>query len=244
MEPTTAIIVIGDEVLSARVTDINSVYLCRRLTELGQAVARVVVVPDDIGQIARDVAECAATYTHVITTGGVGPTHDDVTMQGVAAAFGMELVRHPDAERAIRGFYGADMAPAALNMADLPEGAELVLNEGMRFPVVRVGNVWVFPGSPHLLKSKFESVAERFTSTPYHTATLRLNAGEPEITPLLSAVQGRYADVAIGSYPQEPGEPVQLIVTLKGKNAPSVAAAREELATELARYQVTPVDTD
>ncbi len=242
MEPTTAIVVIGDEVLSARVTDVNSVYLCRRLTELGQAVERVVVVPDHVDQIARDVAECAAAYTHVITTGGVGPTHDDVTMEGVAAAFGMKLVRHPDAERAIRAFYGDDMAPAALNMADLPEGAELILNPQMRFPVVRVKNVWVFPGSPHLLKRKFEAVADRFAATPYQTASLRLNAGEPEITPLLSAVQERYGDVAIGSYPQEPGAPVQLIVTLKGKNPATVAAARDELANGLARYLAPPLN--
>lgn len=236
-EPSAAILVIGDEVLSARVTDVNSVYLCRRLDELGVAVGRVVVVPDVVAQIAADVAELSASFTHVITTGGVGPTHDDVTMAGVAAAFDMPLVRHPVAERAIRDFYGADMADAALRMADLPKGAELVLEADMRFPVVHVGNVWIFPGSPHLLKMKFERVSDRFASTPYHTERLALNTGEPEIAPFLSQVQDRFADVAIGSYPQEPGEPVRLIITLKGKNADRVAAVLAALKEGLEAYR-------
>jgi len=235
--PSAAVLVIGDEVLSARVTDVNSVYLCRRLHELGVDVGRVVVVPDVVEQIAADVAELSAHFTHVITTGGVGPTHDDVTMAGVATAFNMPLVRHPLAEQAIRDFYGADMAQAALRMADLPQGAELVLEAGMRFPVVHVGNVWIFPGSPHLLKSKFERVADRFASTPYHTAQLALNTGEPEITPFLTEVQERFADVAIGSYPQEPGEPVRLIITLKGKDPKRVGEVLTVLAEGLGEYR-------
>lgn len=235
-DPSAAIVVIGDEVLSGRVNDLNSLFLCRRLHDLGVAVRRVVVVPDEVALIARDVADCAAGYTHVITSGGVGPTHDDVTMQGVAAAFAMGMRRHPVAERAIRDFYGSDMAEAALRMADVPDGAELILSPEMRFPVVRVRNVWVFPGSPHLLRKKFEMVAGRFASTPYRTATLALNTGEPEIAPFLGDVQRRFPDVAIGSYPQEPGATVRLVITLKGKDPERVTACHRELAAGLGRW--------
>ncbi len=223
--PTIALVVIGDEVLSGRVEDLNSTYLSRRLTELGCAVERVVVIPDDVQQIATDVADCAARFSHVITTGGVGPTHDDVSMAGVAAAFSRSLERHAEAEAAIRNFYHNEMNEAALRMADLPAGAELILKPGMRFPVVRVKNVWVFPGSPHLLQRKFESVCEYFTGTPYITRELRLNSGEPEIARFLTDIQRRFTDVTLGSYPQEPGADFRLLLTLKGKQQTAVDAA-------------------
>lgn len=228
-DPTAAVVVIGDEVLSGGVTDVNSVFLCRALVELGVAVRRVVVVPDVVDDIAAEVAACAKAHTHVLTTGGVGPTHDDVTMAGVAAALRRPLVRNAHAERVIRDFYGTEMAEAALRMADLPDGAELIVAEGIRFPVIRIDNVWVFPGSPHLLQAKFQAVREHFASAPFVTIRLGVNAGEPEIAGFLKRVQGRFPGVALGSYPQEPGEPVRLILTLKGKDEKGVNAARAAL---------------
>jgi len=239
-EPTAAILVIGDEVLGARVTDVNSTFLCRRLSELGVAVKRVVVVPDEVPVIAAEVAACAAGFTHVITTGGVGPTHDDVTMESVAKGFGMALRRHPEAEAAIRAFYGADMNEAALRMAELPEGARLIMTPAMRFPVIRVENLWVFPGSPHLLKKKFEMVAGHFASTPFITETLCVNTGEPDIAPFLGEVQTRFPGAAIGSYPQEPGTPFRLMITVKGKNGEVVAATAAALREGLAEWTVEP----
>ncbi|MFQ5509106.1 MAG: competence/damage-inducible protein A [Leptospirillia bacterium] len=241
-DATAAILVIGDEVLAAGVEDINSVFLCRRLCELGVAVRRVVVLPDVIDEIAAEVAACAPRYTHLITTGGVGPTHDDVTMQGVAAGLGVSLFRNPESEAVIRNFYGEDMTEAALAMADLPEGAALIGGPGMRFPVIRVNNVWVFPGSPHLLKTKFNAVSGHFKSTPFVTCALRLNAGEPEIAPFLARVQEDHPRVAIGSYPQEPGQPVRLILTLKSKDADALDATRKALEAGLAEYLEAPVD--
>jgi len=228
-EPTAAVLVIGDEVLSGRVTDLNTLYLCRRLTELGVAVKRVVMLPDDVPAIAAEVAACAPHYTHVVTSGGVGPTHDDVTMGAVAEGLGRPLIRHPEALAVIRGFYGEGMRDAALRMADLPEGADLITRPGLRFPVIRVQNVWVFPGSPHLLKSKFEAVRDHFASTPFVTGTLHLDAGEPEVAPFLEEVQARFPDVAIGSYPQEPGVAVRLVLTARSKDPERVEAALQAM---------------
>ncbi|MDH5526927.1 MAG: competence/damage-inducible protein A [Nitrospirota bacterium] len=234
MTPTAGIVIIGDEVLSAAVREVNSVFLCEELVKLGVAVRRVVMAPDLVEEIAADVSDCAARFDHVLTSGGVGPTHDDVTMQGVAAAFGRPLVRSAEAERIIRNFYGADMADAALRMADVPEGAELVMPEGMRFPVVRVENVWVFPGSPHLMRAKFNAIKDRFASTPFIMEQISVNAGEPEIAPFLESVQNDHPQVAIGSYPQEPGEPVQLILTIKGKDHSAVTRVVDCLRAGLA----------
>jgi len=236
--PTAAIVVIGDEVLSGRVEDINSLYLSRGLLELGVAVRRIVVVADVVADIAAEVRACADRFTHVFTTGGVGPTHDDVSLKGVAAAFGCRQVRSPQAERIIRDFYGAAMNDSALRMADIPQGAELVMPEGMRFPVVRVENVWVFPGSPHLLRAKFDALRDRFASTPFSNAQLAVNCGEPEIAAFLEQVQGEFPRVAIGSYPQEPGAPVRLILTLRGKDGGMVARVLEQLRSGLSGHLV------
>jgi FAD synthetase len=223
-DPTAAICVVGDEVLSGRIEDSNALYLCRRLTDLGVAVRRVAVVPDDVPAIAAEIAAVAPAFTHVLTSGGVGPTHDDVTMEGVARGLGRPLTRHPEAAAVIQKFYGPDMADAALRMADLPEGAALVTNEAIRFPVIRVANVWVFPGSPHLLQAKFEAVKGHFESTPFAGGVLRADASEPEIARFLGETQARFPGVAIGSYPQEPGSPVRLLLTVRGKDGDAVAA--------------------
>lgn len=232
-EPTAAVLVVGDEVLSGRVSDLNSLYLCRRLTDMGVAVKRGVLLPDEVPVIAAEVAACAARFTYVITSGGVGPTHDDVTLAGVAEGLSRPLERHPEAEAVIRSFYGADMAQAALRMADLPRGAVLVGAEGIRFPVTRVGNVWVFPGSPRLLKAKFEAVRHHFAHAPFVTRALHLDAGEPEIAPFLAEVQARFPEVAIGSYPQEPGAPVRLVLTARGRDGERVEGAIRALAEGL-----------
>jgi FAD synthetase len=232
-DPTAAVCVVGDEVLSGRIEDSNALYLCRRLTDLGVAVRRVAVVPDDVPAIAAEVAAMAPRFTHVLTSGGVGPTHDDVTMAGVAQGLGRPLVRNPEAAAVIERFYGPHMADAALRMADLPEGAELITNEAIRFPVIRVANVWVFPGSPHLLEAKFEAVKGHFASTPFAGGVLRVEAAEPEIAVFLSQVQARFPEVAVGSYPQEPGSPVRLLLTARGKDGAAVAACLAALKAGL-----------
>jgi molybdenum cofactor synthesis domain-containing protein len=223
-DPTAAVVVVGDEVLSGRIEDSNALYLCRRLTDLGVAVRRVAVVPDEVPAIAAEVAAVAPRFTHVLTSGGVGPTHDDVTMAGVAEGLSRPLVRHPEAAAVIQKFYGPHMADSALRMADLPEGAELITSEAIRFPVVRIANVWVFPGSPHLLQAKFEAVQGQFASTPFTAGVLQVDAAEPEIAAFLGKIQARFPGVAVGSYPQEPGSPVRLLLTARGKDPEAVAA--------------------
>ena len=174
---TAAVIIIGNEILSGKFPDENAPYLVRRLRELGVDLVRISVIPDGVEGIAAEVRAAAAGCDHVFTTGGVGPTHDDLTMAGVAAAFGVPLVRHDELatiiarkmrERMARGEEGGGEAAvaAALRMADVPEGSQLWWDGPVKFPLVVKGNVAIFPGVPALLKLKFEAVAHRFAGVP------------------------------------------------------------------------------
>src|SRR4051812_27711794 len=141
MSKTAGIIVIGNEILSGKTRDENSPYLVRELRGLGVDVRKISVIPDELNLISGEVREFSKAYDHVFTTGGVGPTHDDLTMDAIAAAFERRIFRNPELETSLRGFYPSDLIDGNLRMADIPEGARLVGGKGMWFPVVAVENV-------------------------------------------------------------------------------------------------------
>src|SRR4030095_540523 len=141
--PTAAILVIGDEILSGKTEDQNARLLIGELRELGVALRRIVTIPDDVEEVAAAVRELSARFDHVFTSGGVGPTHDDVTIAGVALAFDAPIVRHPNLEARLKAYFGADVDESRLRMADVPEGAELLIAEETRWPMLRVKNVFI-----------------------------------------------------------------------------------------------------
>src|SRR5215468_5910884 len=157
-QKTAAIVVIGNEILSGKSEDKNANFLIGELYRLGVALRRIVVIPDDVEDIARTVRECAANFDYVFTSGGVGPTHDDVTIEGVAKAFNRSVIRHPELEAMLRGYFGDGADEARLRMADMPEGSELIREKGLRWPVLATENVYVLPGVPELFRSKFEAI--------------------------------------------------------------------------------------
>lgn len=215
--PSVAVIIIGDEILSGKFADENGPFLIRRLRELGADLDRIVVIRDSVPGIAAEVAACASRYDFVLTTGGVGPTHDDMTFDGVAGAFGLPLERRPELVALLERFGWQDN-PAALRMATVPQGAELIASKGSTYPVLRVRNVFVFPGVPKLLQIKFEAVAERFVGTPVVATRLVTRRSEPDIAAALTEAAARYPQVAIGSYPRfDEGNP-HVIVTLEGRD--------------------------
>jgi molybdenum cofactor synthesis domain-containing protein len=148
MGRTAGIILIGNELLSGKVADANAVYLCRELRALGVDVRRIVVIPDEVERIASEVIEFSRGFDVVFTSGGVGPTHDDVTIEGVARAFGVPVVRDPGMVAALEGFLGDHLNPARLRMAEIPEGAHPMTADGLVFPAVVMHNVYVLPGVP------------------------------------------------------------------------------------------------
>ncbi len=221
--------IIGNEILSGKYADENTPWLARRLRELGADLLRVAVVPDTLGDIAAEVAAQAARYDVVLTTGGVGPTHDDITFAGVAQAFAVPLHHHPELVAVLRTRMGDACNAAALRMAEVPEGSTLWWDGGVRFPTVVCRNVAIFPGVPSLLRLKFDKVAHRFAGTPYGLVRLRTEATESAIAERLTAAQDRHPTVTIGSYPRLDEVPVHVVLTLESRDAAALEACAEEL---------------
>ncbi|HSE93686.1 MAG TPA: competence/damage-inducible protein A, partial [Methylomirabilota bacterium] len=158
MPKTAGIILIGNEILSGKIEDANATYLCRELRGLGVDVRRIAVVPDEVAVIAAEIATVSRDHDVVFTSGGVGPTHDDVTIEGAARAMGVAVTRHPDLVALLRGYYGDRLNEAQLKMAEVPEGAELIGGEVLRFPTILIRNVYVLPGVPEIFRQKFEAI--------------------------------------------------------------------------------------
>lgn len=232
--PTAGVVIIGNEILTGKVVDENTPWLARRCRELGVDLRQVVVIPDVLELIGEEVARFSARFDHVFTTGGVGPTHDDVTMAGVAAAFDVPVVRHPALERVLRDRLGARCNEAALRMAEVPDGAELWWDGEVRWPLVVMRNVCVFPGVPSLLRLKFDAVAGRFRGEPVLGRRLETLARETEIAHALSAAAARWPTVEIGSYPHIDVEPHSVTVTLDSRDPEALAECEEHLRSALA----------
>ena len=162
---TAVICVIGDEILSGRTRDSNSHYLARRLAEIGVEVERIVVLPDRRDCIVDFLREWAERCDYLFTSGGIGPTHDDITREMVAEATGRRLVMHGEAEGILRDHYGSEMTEARLSMALLPEGAELIYNPITAAPGCIVENIFVLPGIPEILEVMFESIVDRLPAS-------------------------------------------------------------------------------
>lgn len=236
--PTAAILVIGDEILSGKTEDQNARLLIGELRELGVALRRIVIIPDDVEEVAKAVRELSSRFDHVFTSGGVGPTHDDVTLAGVARAFGAPLVRHPNLEARLRTYFGADADESRLRMADVPECAELIALEDSRWPMLAVKNVFILPGVPELFRKKFLAIRERFRVAPFFARAIYTLQEEFDIAESLRAVADAHPQVAIGSYPSFSSPDYRVKVTLESKDSAALGAAVEMLLAVLDRTRL------
>jgi len=218
MATTAGILIIGNEILSGKVQDANSPYLCRELRALGVEIKRISVIPDDVDSIAEEAAAFSTAYDIVITTGGVGPTHDDVTIHGIAKGLGRRVISHPDLERVLQRLYGERANRVHLRMAQVPEGADLVGQPDLVFPVVIVKNIYIFPGVPEILKQKFEGIKERFRDTPFFLKRVFVTSGEGSIAEHLDAVMREYPGLLLGSYPELHNPEYKVALTLESKD--------------------------
>jgi molybdenum cofactor synthesis domain-containing protein len=228
-QKTAAIVVIGNEILTGKSQDKNASFLIAELYELGVSLRRVVIVPDEIDTIARSVRECSSEFDYVFTSGGVGPTHDDVTIEAVARAIDRAVVRHPELEAMLRGYFGDGADDVRMRMADVPEGAELIREKGLRWPGLMMKNVYVLPGVPELFRSKFEAMRERFRAEPFHISEIYTREDEFDIAPHLNKVAAENADVEIGSYPVFTRDDYRVKITIESKEAMAVERARKAL---------------
>jgi molybdenum cofactor synthesis domain-containing protein len=230
---TAGIILIGDEILSGKVQDENARYLIEQLRELGVALRRVAVVPDALDDIAATVAEFAARFDHIFTSGGVGPTHDDLTMEGVARAFGDRIVRHPFLEEQLRRYYGERLQERSLRMAEVPSTAHFVDGDSPSWPVIAVKNVYILPGVPEIFRRKFSAIAERFRERPYHLRCVFSASEESNIAGELDRIVAAHGAVQVGSYPRFDAAEYKVKVTLESKDAAAVQAACDDLVRAL-----------
>ncbi len=231
--PTAGILIIGNEILSGKVIDTNSPYLCRELRSLGVDVERILSIPDDVRTIAREVSVLSERYDVVFTSGGIGPTHDDLTMDGVALAFGRKLVRIDSIAERIERAQGRPANESQLKMALVPEGAQLIDAGDLWFPVVVVENVYVFPGIPELLRKKFESVRERFRGVPVLLKRVFVKRRESDIAAELNALLEQYPELMLGSYPKIGEDSFHVLLTLESRDAGYLQSALDALLLRL-----------
>jgi molybdenum cofactor synthesis domain-containing protein len=242
MPRTAGILIIGNEVLSGKVADQNGPFFARELRALGVDVRRITVIPDEVPAIVDEVRRFAGAYDLVFTTGGVGPTHDDVTMAAIAAAFAEPLARHPTLETVLRQHFGVEITPAQLRMAEVPGGGRLVGEGLLAFPVVAVRNVYVFPGIPEAVRRKFSRIREQFRDRPFVLRRVFLICDEGEIAETLQDVLGRFPDLQLGSYPIVGESDHTVLLTLESLDADSVEGALGHLLERLPPASIVRVE--
>jgi molybdenum cofactor synthesis domain-containing protein len=231
---SAGVLVIGNEILSGKVVDVNSPYLCRELRALGVDVRRVLTIPDEVELIAREVRAMSESFDWVFTSGGIGPTHDDLTMEGVSSAFGVPLeVNESIASRIERAVGGGGLNESQRKMALIPRGAHLVDSGDLWFPVVIVRNVHVFPGIPDLLQRKFQSVRERFRGVPFVLRRVFVTQRESEIAAVLNALLVEYPELLLGSYPRVGEGAFHVLLTLESRDPDYVKRALDALVRRL-----------
>jgi molybdenum cofactor synthesis domain-containing protein len=229
MAKTAGILVVGNEILTGKVVDTNSPYLCQELYALGVDVRRVAVVPDDIDVIAGEVASFAHMFDYVFTTGGVGPTHDDVTIEAVAKGLQRHVVIHPELEALLAQHWIDRPETARQKMASVPEGVQLLMEPSLPVPVLLVENVYVFPGIPQLFRRKFDSIKERFRDLPYYGHQVYVTIPESSFAHILSDVLHEFPDLLLGSYPEVRNPDYRVKLTLESKDAAYLARAYDRL---------------
>ncbi len=243
MGTRAAFLVIGNEILTGKVVEENVPFLARELFGLGITLSRIVVCADDEAVIAADVRALGQAHDILFTSGGVGPTHDDVTIPAIARAFDRPLVRDPVLEARIREHFGARTTDGHLRMAEMPQGGELVASEKMSWPVLRVENVWVLPGVPQIFRLKFDLVRDRLArGAPFLTRAIFTRCDEGEIAALLAEVESRVPGVAIGSYPRLSDPEYTVKITVDGRDARAVDTALDALIEALPADRIVRVE--
>jgi len=241
---TAAILVIGNEILSGRTKDANLHYLATGLTEIGIRLMEARVVPDIEARIVDAVNALRITYDYVFTTGGIGPTHDDITSDSVAKAFGVKLIKHPKAVELLTQHYGeANLTAARLRMAHVPEGASLIENPVSTAPGFKVGNVYVLAGVPAICQAMFDGLKGGLArGDPMHSKTVSAHVGEGVIAHDLGLLQKRYPILDIGSYPFFRQGKFGASFVIRGTDEEVIGNAAAELRTIIRNLNAEPIE--
>ena len=233
---TACLLIIGNEILSGRTKDANLNFLALELNKLGVQLRECRVIPDVEQSVVDTVNEVRRKFDYVFTTGGIGPTHDDITADCIAKAFGVDISEHPEAVARMTRHYGdpALFTPARRRMARIPHGGVLVDNPVSIAPGFQMENVFTFAGIPKIMQAMFESMKHRLVGgAPVISRTVRTNLPEGIIAEPLGALQKRFDDLDIGSYPGFRNGKVSVSLVLRGTDDARLAAAAAELIDTL-----------
>ncbi len=231
---TAAALVIGNELLSGKVEEANVAVLARALRGLGVQLDRVVMIPDDVDVIAKEVKTLSSAHDFLFTSGGVGPTHDDVTVEGVAKAFGTRVIESPQLAKMLRDHYGERCTDGHLRMALVPEGASLEVSPEVRWPTIRYANTWLLPGVPEIFRMKLPvAVARIGADVAFVSRAVFTKMDEGDLRPLLDKVVADFPDVGVGSYPKWQDPTYRTKLTFDGRDPKRVDEARDAFVAML-----------
>jgi molybdenum cofactor synthesis domain-containing protein len=236
--PTAAVLIIGDEVLSGKVEEQNIAFFIQRFRMLGVELERVAIVGDTREDIASSVREMSLRYDHVCTTGGIGPTHDDITMDAIAYAFDVELVEDPALLGLVHDVFGESASEAHRRLARVPEGSTFEGINGPPWPTVVFRNITIFPGIPRLLQSKFDVISSRYGGMPSYWGHVDIRAREVDIYDALNVVVAAHPNVEIGSYPRREADGWRTRLTVECLDVDLAKAALEQLERAFSKERI------
>lgn len=241
--PTACLLIIGDEILSGRTQDANLKFLGEHLAAMGIRLQEARVIPDVPDVIVATLNTVRALYTYVFTTGGIGPTHDDITTACVARAFGRQVIRHPEAVKKLVAYYGHVPNDARLKMAETPDGPDVALieNRATAAPGFRIANVFVMAGIPSIARAMFEAVAPLLKGgDPMFSNHVDAEIKEGDIAAELTAIQEKYPHVSIGSYPFAREGRFAVSIVARSTDKAAIAAALGEVAALMTSKGAAP----
>jgi molybdenum cofactor synthesis domain-containing protein len=241
MSKTAGIIIIGDEILSGKIQDDNSFFMARELWSHGIRLCRISVIPDAVDVIAEEVRDFSEKFDYVFTSGGIGPTHDDVTIEGISKAYGTKPVIDPTLRDLLQKKQG-HLTPEQLKMAEVPDGSELVDDGTLSFPLIKFRNIFIFPGIPPLLRRKFFAIEKSFREPAIHLKKIYLNESESLVAPVLNETVKRYENVKIGSYPAIEQREYSVMITLESLHVESLNLAAEDLLRRIPAGKLVRVE--
>lgn len=230
-----SILIIGNEILSGKVADQNAPYLSTELRKLGVLVDRVTIIPDQIETIADEIRAGRDRSDLIFVCGGMGPTLDDVTMEGISLGLERPLILHTVLRKQMEESYGTVLNGAQLKMASVPEGTELIMTESLRIPVLHYEQIYIFPGIPKLVVKKFEAIKERFREAPFYLVKISLKEREDHIAEDLTKTLATFPGLALGSYPILHQSKHRTLLTLESKEKDYLEKALKYLLDRLPR---------
>jgi molybdenum cofactor synthesis domain-containing protein len=230
---TAAFIAIGDEILSGKFADENTPFIIGLFRSRGIQLCRSVIVGDTIDEISAEIRHCSERYDLVFTSGGIGPTHDDTTIEAVAHAFGEPLKLFPKVLDRIAEKFPKGVPESTKKMAFLPLSTEFIDCEGLKHPAIKVRNVYILPGVPSFFRAKMTALSNLWKGSPLTCLKIKTNKREYEIVDQLNAAVQKWPDTQIGSYPRFEADPFHVIVTIEGRDTKSVSECQDWLSKML-----------